>query len=130
MWDGRICSPRHLYFAVPIGLTLALAGVASAAGAFDGTYKGSRTVLHTTNGCAPLDNITLVIKDNHFNRTWGQIPLSVDIANNGTFGQSGMYSQYHSRPRMASIKGKITAGNLEADLGDDYCMVHLSLKKI
>jgi hypothetical protein len=130
MSNGQICSLRHLYFVVSIGLALPLAGMANAAGAFDGTYKGGSTVLHTTNGCSPRDGVTLVIRDNHFARQWGQVSLSIDVANDGTFDQSGVYTQFHTRPRMASIKGRITGGNLEADLGDDICMVHLSLKKI
>jgi hypothetical protein len=135
MWSWRICSLRYLYFTVPIGLPFALAGMASAAGAFDGQYTGSETPVYTLNGCAygPRDGVTIVIKDNHFHRTWdrGRLSLSVHVADDGTFEQSdSMYTYSHARPRMGSIKGKITGGNLEADLGDDYCMVHLSLKKI
>ena len=99
---------RHARYAIAIIIALTVS--AAAGGAFDGTYKGGRTVLHTINGCAPLDNIRLVINNNHFDRRWGQVLLSVDIANDGTFEQSGMYTQFHSRPRMASIKGKIAGG--------------------
>jgi hypothetical protein len=136
MSNGRIRSPRHLYFAVSIGLTLALAGMAGAVGAFDGRYTGSQTPMYTLNECGYggfRDGITIVVKDNHFYRTWdrARLSLSVHVADDGTFEQSGsMYTYSHARPRMGSIRGKITGRNLEADLGDDRCMVHLSLKRV
>ena len=34
---------HSLHFAVPLAVTLALAGTAGAAGPFDGTYKGNQT---------------------------------------------------------------------------------------
>jgi hypothetical protein len=101
------------------------AGVAGAAGAFDGTYIGSRTVLHTTFGCNSYNGYTIVVKNNHFDRSFARVSLSINVADDGTFEQSG-----GGGSPIASIKGKITGGNLEADYGSPDCMVHLSLKRI
>ena len=103
-----------------------------AAGSFDGVYTGSRTVLHANSGCdASRTHTSLVIRDNHFERHWGSILLSIYVANDGTFKQFGVrYNQHNvGIDYVGSVKGKITGGDLEADIGNDDCMVHLSLKK-
>jgi len=118
---------------IAFALLTALGGAADAAGSFDGVYTGSRTILRTTNGpCNPsLTHVSVVVRNNHFDRGWGRIVLSIDVANDGTFRQSGVHYNLHTAgiDYVASIKGKIAGGDFEADIGDNYCTVHLSLKK-
>jgi autotransporter translocation and assembly factor TamB len=111
---------------------LTLAGTVSAAGSFDGTYKGSQTSTGTNNSqeCASLsrDNVALTVQNNHFNRQWGEGVLSVDVAPDGSFATS-VNATSGRRLRTIGIKGRIAGGNLEADIGSDLCSAHLSLKK-
>ena len=112
-----------------LGITCLAYTGASAAGSFDGVYRGTQQATGTNNSanCAKIDHDTaLRIENNHFTRTWS-VPLSVDVAADGSFSASAIASQ---RPlRTAQITGKITGGNLEADIGTDLCRAHLSLKK-
>ena len=71
--------------------------------------------------------MAVTVTDNKFVRHWGIATLPVEIAPDGTFSSSVVVS---NRPlRQAQIKGKITGGNLEADVGTDLCAAHMSLKK-
>lgn len=113
------------------GAALLPVAPAGAAGQFDGTYKGKQTTVLTNNTaeCAHLDHDTTVsVQDNHFNRTWGQGQMSVDVAPDGTFAQKVVTSDSR-RLRNIAIKGKITGNSLEADIGTDLCAAHLSLTK-
>jgi hypothetical protein len=110
---------------------LALAVPAGAAGSFDGTYKGTQATTSTANNasCASLDRGTsLVVTDNHFTRHWGQADLQVPVAADGSFDTKVTTSDSR-KLRTIGIKGKITGGALEADIGSDVCSAHLSLKK-
>jgi hypothetical protein len=113
------------------GLGLAFAGPAVSAGSFDGTYRGAETVTQTNNSSECLsikqDHMALTVTDNKFVRHWGVATLPVEIAPDGTFSSSVVVS---NRPlRQAQIKGKITGGDLEADVGTELCAGHMSLKK-
>ncbi len=73
------------------------------------------------------DHMALTVTDNKFVRHWGVATLPVEIAPDGTFSSSVVVS---NRPlRQAQIKGKITGGDLEADVGTELCAGHMSLKK-
>ena len=127
--NDRVTMARAMIIA---GLGLASAGPAIAAGSFDGTYRGAETVTMTNNSsdCLSIkqDHMALTVADNKFVRHWGVAALPVEIAPDGTFSSSVVVS---TKPqlRQAQIKGKITGGNLEADIGTDLCSGHMSLKK-
>jgi hypothetical protein len=121
--SGRTCSP----FAALI--VVILVGTASAAGSFDGTYKGSETVVVSNNKCFD-HGIVLIIQNNHFNMRHGL--LSVDVAADGTFKQAANAGS--KRSPFISIEGKITGASLEADITisgvkANDCAYHWSLRK-
>jgi hypothetical protein len=131
MSNRRIRSPRHLHFAVLIAVILALVGTAGAGGAFDGTYKGSQTVLRSRAFWCHLsnsDHYVTVVRNNHFNRGWGGANMNVDVHADGTFHSEGAIQQYRT-VKPVSITGKISGDRLEADIGDIDCAIHVSLKK-
>jgi hypothetical protein len=120
---------RSLAFAVTVGLGVT---AAAAAGPFDGTYRGNQTTLRTNSSpdCASTNRtgVAIVIRDSHFNRRWGNGEMSVNVAPDGTFHAEAPV-QNSRNAHFASITGKITGGNLEADIGTNFCASHLSLKK-
>ena len=123
---------HSLHFAVPLAVTLALAGTAGAAGQFDGTYRGSQTVRLNNNyqGCSDSNDAVLIVRNNHFTRRWaGDSVINVDVANDGTFNGQASFIAGRNRQATVSITGKIAGGGLEADMGSDRCQLHLSLKK-
>jgi hypothetical protein len=105
---------------------------AAAAPPFDGAYAGTRRETRNNNSgyCRNInrDNIRVTISNSTINYRWGPIPLEATIAADGSFSVDhlGMVSRF---PSVISLKGKITDGNLEADVGDYSCAGHLSLKK-
>jgi hypothetical protein len=86
-------NPRpHLALAlILVGACLTTAA-ASAAGSFDGTYRGTQETIRTNNSsdCTRIDqdNIALTVQDNHFVRHWGVITFDVTIAADGTFSSN------------------------------------------
>ena len=125
-------SLNHLRFVAPIGVILALVGTAGAAGSFDGTYRGSVTVVLNNNyqGCSASPDSVLVIRNNHFTRQWaGQAVFDVDVAGDGTFNKTASYTAGRNRQGTVTITGKIAGASLEADIGSDRCRLHMSLKK-
>ena len=120
-------SLNHLYFVV----ILALAGTALAAGPFDGTYRGSQTVLLNNNyqGCSARTDIVLVIRNNHFTRQWAGNVIDVDVAGDGTINKTASYEAGRNRQATLTVTGKIAGASLEADIGSDRCRMHLSLRK-
>jgi hypothetical protein len=80
-----------------------------------------------------MDHDTMiVVRDNQFERRWGNpanATVRVEVAPDGTFNSSASWQEGRTRPRVVTIKGRITGGDLEADMGSDRCAVHLSLKK-
>ena len=126
---GRATIGRGLIIA---GLGLGVAGPAVSAGSFDGTYRGNQRATLTNNSseCANLnhDNLVLIVTDNKFVRHWGVATIPVEVAPDGTFS-AGVVVSTKPHLRQAQIKGKISGGNLEADIGTDLCAGHMSLKK-
>jgi hypothetical protein len=115
---------------VPIVVSLALAGTASAAGSFDGTYKGNATPLRAGPHCIlqARSGFTIEIQNNHFNRRWGDANMSIDVAADGTFhGEGATQGNHHVEP--VSLIGKITGVTLEANVGAGNCAMHWSLTK-
>lgn len=116
-----------------VAMTLALGVTAAgAAGPFDGTYRGNQRAIRGNESpdCAGTsrDNVVVVIRDGHFTRSWGNGKMEVTVAPDGSFHGEGAV-QNSRRAHFASINGKITGGDLEADIGTNYCAGHLSLKK-
>ena len=122
---------NHLHFAVPIAVGLALAGTAGAASSFDGTYRGSQTVLRNSNyqGCIDRTDIVLIIRNNHFTRQWVGNVIDVDVAGDGTFTKTASFEAGRNRQATLTVTGKIASASLEADIGSDRCRMHLSLRK-
>jgi hypothetical protein len=120
-----------LHFAAPLAVILALAGMASAAGPFDGTYRGSETMVRGNNTalCTAHNDLVIVVRNNHFRRRWVEADLNVDVAGDGTFNSSTMYDLGRHRQGTVTITGKIVGASLEADIGSDRCAFHMSLKK-
>lgn len=110
---------------------VAVEGNVAAAGNYDGTYSGTQRVVVSNNSsdCNHHDHgyVTLTVANNHFVVRWGAV-LQVDVGTDGSFDKSGVKPAF-GLITMEEIKGKITDGSLEADLGDKYCVLHLSLKK-
>jgi len=121
----------RLHLAAPLAVLLALAGMASAAGPFDGTYRGSETMVRGNNTtlCAAHNDLVIVVRNSHFRRRWVEADLKVDVAGDGTFSGSTMYDVGHNRRATVTITGKIVGASLEADIGSDRCAFHMSLKK-
>lgn len=69
----------------------------------------------------------VVIRDGHFTRSWGNGKMEVTVAPDGSFHGEGAV-QNSRRAHFATITGKITGGDLEADIGTNYCAGHLSEK--
>jgi len=116
---------------VSVGLTWAITQ-SIAAGAFDGTYRGAQreTVNNNSGQCnmAQQANPPVVVKDNVIRYSWG-VPLEATVAADGTFSvdRSGLAERGASA--TVSLKGRISGGNLEADVGGSRCGKHLSFKK-
>jgi hypothetical protein len=131
---GRIVTYAHRYKRTALGVilcaTLAIAWAALAAGVFDGTYQGTQRGIRTHQDYClnlDLDNITLVVRNDHFSKGWGPgVRLQLDVAADGSF--------YASVPnpgtgRLIEMKGSICGDSLEADVGTSFCAAHLSLKR-
>lgn len=124
---------RGTIWSLALALTLTTAVTAAgAAGPFDGTYRGNQRAVRGNGSpdCArdSRDNIVIVIRDSHFNRTWGNGKMDVTVAPDGSFhGEGAVQNSRHAH--FASINGKITGGDLEGEIGTNYCASHLSLKK-
>lgn len=120
------------YLGLTIG-SLLVAGTAFSAGAFDGTYIGSRrqTEDNNSSGCQNLsrDHARLVVKDNVASYTWATGPIVGTVQSDGSFEGYKQGLATRGASPMFSLKGKITGTKLEADVGSTQCAVHLSLTK-
>jgi len=117
-----------------LGLVIAvtvLCGKAIGAPSFDGVYKGTQQVILSENSgsCARGDPrpATLVVRNNHFQIRW-LVVLELEVMPDGTF-EGSRYSAAIGAITVVRMKGKITGDNLEADIGNQYCVQHFSLTK-
>ena len=128
--------PLSSIMIVLVALPFSGALESAAAQTFDGVYRGSeRTTLTNHSGtCARIDsdNVMIRVQNNQFTRRWGLADLQVTVAADGSFDarQSVGEGRATGTPRVVELKGRITGGNLEADIGSTYCGAHLSLKKV
>ena len=106
------------------------AGVALAGGPFDGTYTGPRHETKNSNSgyCrnVTVDRTKLVVVDGVAMYSWGKGPINAPVKADGTF--------YVQIPGWRGglpfeMKGTIAGNSLEADVGNNTCAGHLSLKK-
>jgi hypothetical protein len=117
-----------------LGLALGLTHGAMAAGPFDGVYAGTQRETRNNNSgmCQNInrDNIRIAISNSMISYHWGPVPLETTIAADGSFSvdHTGMAAT-RGASAVISLKGKVTGGNLEADVGGSACAGHLSLKK-
>jgi hypothetical protein len=114
----------------------ALAFAAHAAGAFDGTYTGQAALVSGNNSstCHTFSTSATVTND-HLTYVHGgnRAVINADVAPDGSFSGSAMINAGRARgagaPVAEILKGKVTGGTLEADVGNPACSYHLLLKK-
>ena len=111
---------------------LALAGPAWSASPFDGTYVGTQreTLSNNSSQCANNNKDTkLTVRNGTIGYRWG-VPIETTVGSDGSFNVDQQGMQYgRGGTNQLSFKGKITGGQLEADVGSSHCAAHLSLKK-
>ena len=121
-----------------IVLTLGLVSVpvgdrAMAASPFDGTYVGAQreTLNNNTGQCMNInkDATRLTVKEGVISYRWA-VPIETTVGSDGSFSVDQQGQQVgRGGSNQISFKGKITGGQLEADVGSSRCAAHLSLKK-
>jgi hypothetical protein len=128
----RLAGSRACALGVAVCAGLATASLASAAGSFDGTYRGTERTIRSTPGptCAHIDqdNYRVVVTNNHFVEHWAGTALEVDVAADGSFHATAPFATGRYS-RVLEIKGSITGNSMEADFGSEFCAGHLSLKR-
>jgi hypothetical protein len=115
-----------------LGFALTAPGLATAASPFDGTYVGTQreTLSNNTAQCVDLNKDTrLRVTDGVISYRW-VVPIETTVGNDGSFSVNQQGQQVgRGGSNQISLKGKITGGQLEADVGSSHCAAHLSLKK-
>jgi hypothetical protein len=110
---------------------LPMGNLAMAAGSFDGTYVGPRRETQNNNSgyCHDTNGPTrVVISNNVIKFQWG-VPLETTIGADGSFSVDHQGMGMRGAQAIISMKGRISGGNLEADVGNNACAIHMSLKK-
>jgi hypothetical protein len=131
---GAVVMIRVMTWTV-VGLALGPILMASrliAAGAFDGTYAGRQIETQNNNSgmCQNINKDTRVVVANNVIRySWG-VPLETTVGGDGSFSVDHAGLAVRGAAASVSLKGRITGGNLEADVGGNRCAAHLSLKKM
>jgi hypothetical protein len=114
-----------------LGLTMAV-GLAAAAGPFDGTYSGSRRETKSNNSgfCQNInrDQTQLVVANGVASYPWAKKTFEAPVKSDGTFEITGQGLAMAGASSI-TLKGKITGNNMEADIGNNSCAAHMSLKK-
>jgi hypothetical protein len=122
---------------IALGLAVGLVPLASQAmGPYDGVYVGTQRATKTNNStqCSRIDqdNVKVMVANNFLRYRWGQIPLEVNVASDGSFATEvagASAGRGGSASTSIAFKGRISIGNLEADVGGNVCAGHLSLRK-
>ncbi len=113
--------------------SLPLAKIAVAASPFDGTYGGMMRQTQT-NGSGQCQNLNrpvqVPVQNGQARFHWGEVPLEASVGADGSFSQDRPGLMSRGASATVSFKGRITGANLEADVGNTQCAVHLSLKKM
>jgi hypothetical protein len=111
---------------------LPLTNRATAAGPFDGTYVGQQRETRNNNSgyCHDTNRATrIVVANNVIKYSWG-VPLETTVGADGSFSVDHQGMAMRGAQAMISMKGQISGGNLEADVGNNACSAHMSLKKM
>lgn len=124
---------KSLVFLVLASGSVPLADRAIAAGPYDGVYAGTQRATKTDNStqCQKInqDSIKVMVMDNTIRYRWGPVPLQATVASDGSFSVDVAGSASRGYSSEVSFKGRISLGNLEADVGGNICAGHLSLRK-
>jgi hypothetical protein len=101
---------------------------ARASNVFDGTYSGTQYAVNP-DYCGYTERPSnFVIRDDHFSVRLGQGRKDVDVASDGTFWATNIAGD---KPRwMATFHGKITDGQLVADIDSGHCALHITAAKV
>jgi hypothetical protein len=118
-------------FGAALGLVLMTVPL-QAAGPYDGVYSGTQkmTVTNNSGKCQNLDRdrVSVAIQDNVIRYPWA-VQMEATIKPDGSFDASKTGGSQAGFSASYRIKGQITGGRLEADVGSNICGVHLSLIK-
>ncbi len=135
---GGLKVMRQSFTGIAIGLILGALSLTTgtmAAGTFNGTYAGMQhgNPNNSSAGghCSNLDHpVKLVVADNVAKYAWGQETIEAPIGNDGSFsGSKPGWAGRGGSGQAFTLAGRISGGNLEADVGTTVCGAHLSLKK-
>lgn len=75
------------------------------------------------------DATRLTVKEGVISYRWA-VPIETTVGSDGSFSVDQQGQQVgRGGSNQISFKGKITGGQLEADVGSSRCVAHLSLKK-
>jgi hypothetical protein len=119
---------------IALGLAVGLVPLASEAmGPYDGVYAGTQRITKTNNStqCSKInqDNLKILVQDSTIRYRWGEVGLEAKVAGDGSFSVDVAGGQSRGYSSTVSLKGKITTGSLEADVGGNICAGHMSLRK-
>ncbi|GAC1337599.1 MAG: hypothetical protein NVSMB18_02760 [Acetobacteraceae bacterium] len=100
---------------------VAVAPAPAAPGGFDGVYRGSGVITHSTARHCPVPGAgRTVVRDGVVRRRWNNMAIEAPVQPDGTFNtQLG-------RVRMG---GRIAGGRMEFDLGSEFCQYHFALAR-
>jgi hypothetical protein len=125
-----IRSKTLMALGLAVGL-MPLADSAMAAGPFDGVYAGfERETKNANNGyCHDInrDDLRTTVTDSAIQWKWGGVQLKATIAPDGSFSTSA--AGWANGSGAFLFHGRVTGGNLEADVGNNTCATHISMKK-
>jgi hypothetical protein len=107
----------------------ALGFAALAAGAFDGTYVGQAALMSGNNGsiCKTF-SASMTVTNDHLSYVHGggYAVFNADVGADGSFSGS---APLKGTRFVEMLKGKVTGGTIDADVGNPNCSFHLLLKK-
>jgi hypothetical protein len=135
---GHGCIGKFMHRSLVFGICAIGAGVAlpvfAASNTFDGSYSGEGTV---TFGTAPVCGAdgpaSVAVKDGEIVYGFGEFPLKMQVAPNGTFSDKIRKGNRGGGQTMR-VKGKISNSGLEArfvvnGLHGHVCSYHWTLRK-
>jgi hypothetical protein len=97
----------------------------SSATTFDGTYVGP-IALSGMSSCdkTMTRNLSISVKDNHFDTTVFNVGLSIDLPASGDFNASGTRRTDHA---TAELTGKVQGQTMVLEMQNPYCKAHAIL---
>ena len=111
---------------------LAFGDMALAASPFDGTYSGPRKETKSNNSslCMNIsrDQTQATVTDGVASYPWAKTTYQAPVKADGSFEITAAGLAIAGASSI-TFKGKITGNNMEADIGNNVCAAHMSLKK-